>query len=222
MCQAAQAWPERKILRRLDIRRETARLERLDEPPAEVDLTGKQTHLGGFGKGMMIVVPALAHTHEAGAGNVVALAGRALYDEALAAAAMGEMPDQPMARHAHAHPHADAPHQPACAADRVKQYGPRELLEHPGALDESIEPVVGEPRLRLELGRMRQHEPAMQLPPSVAPEARAMAGIVVTCRLALRPIAKIVDAHHADRAGHPDQCAQVDAQMLEPQRTIEA
>src|SRR5258708_5955484 len=129
---------------------------------------------------MMVVVAALAHADEAGAGDVVALADCAIDDEALTSAAMGKMSDEPVACHAHADPDADAPDDPARAADCVKQDRPWKLLEHPGALDDGIEPVVCEPRLRPEQGRMRQDEPAMQLPPGVAPKARSVAGIVMT------------------------------------------
>jgi len=67
---------------------------------------------------VVIVVPTFPHANEPGAGDVVTLAGRALDYEALAAAFVSEMSDQPMARDAHADAHADAPHDPTPAADR--------------------------------------------------------------------------------------------------------
>jgi hypothetical protein len=69
---------------------------------------------------------------------------------------------------------------------------------------------------------MRQDEPAMQLPPGVAPERGAVAGIVMARRLALRPVAEIVKADHADRPSHSDQRAEIDAQTFEPKRAVEA
>jgi hypothetical protein len=52
--------------------------------------------------------------------------------------------------------HADSPDQPARATDCKKQHGPWELLKHPGAFDDGVEPVTCNPRLRPELGRMRE------------------------------------------------------------------
>ena len=43
----------------------------------------------------------------------------------------------------------------------------------------------------------------------------------MTDRLALRPIAEIMKADHADRTGHSDQGAEIDADMLEPPRAFE-
>jgi len=39
--QIPQAWPSRQVVRRLDVGCEADRLKRLDEPPAEINLSGK-------------------------------------------------------------------------------------------------------------------------------------------------------------------------------------
>src|SRR5215468_11900172 len=143
---------------------------------------------------MVIVVPVLAHADEHGAGNIVALSGRALDDEALGAAAVREVPDQPVAGDTDADADANAPHDPVPAADCKEQHSPGKLLQHPGPFHERIEPVIRKAWLRPECRRVRQNEPAMQLPPGVAPESRPVAGIVMARGLALRPIAEIMEA----------------------------
>src|SRR5215468_10223286 len=69
---------------------------------------------------------------------------------------------------------------------------------------------------------MRQNQPAVQLPPRIMPDPCAMAGIVVARHLALRPVAEIMNANHAERPRHSDQCAEIDAEMFEPQWALEA
>ena len=69
---------------------------------------------------------------------------------------------------------------------------------------------------------MREDELAVQLPPGVAPEAGVVAGIVVAHRLPLSPVAKVVQPHHADRPGHADEGAEINAGALQPERTLEA
>src|SRR6266849_2159075 len=155
---------------------------------------------------MVIVMPALAHAGESCPDDVIALARRAIDDEALGASTMGEMSDQPAAGDAHATANTDAPNHPAPAADDKKQHSPGNLLQHPGPLHEGIEPVVREPRLQPECRRMLQNQPAMQLPPCILPEPRPMAGIVVASRLSLRPVAEIMKANHAAWPRHSDQC----------------
>ena len=41
-------------------------------------------------------------------------------------------------------------------------------------------------------------------------------------RLTLRPVAKIVQADHAERPGHADQRAEINANPFQPERAIEA
>jgi hypothetical protein len=108
--------------------------------------------------------------------------------------------------------------QPPIAKNRTAQGN---LLEHPGPLHEGVEPVVGKPRLKPECRRMGQNEPAMELPPCIAPEPRPVAGIVMARSLPLRPVAEVMDANHADRPRHSDQCAEINAKVFEPERALE-
>src|SRR6185312_7546264 len=85
-----------------------------------------------------------------------------------------------------------------------------------------VEAVIGESWFELEDRRVFQHQRAMQLPPGIAPEAGAVAGVVVTRGLALRPVAEIMQPYHAVGAGHADQRAEIDAEPFEPQRAVEA
>ena len=47
-----------------------------------------------------------------------------------------------------------------------------------------------------------------------------MRQIGMAARLALRPVANVVLADHAEGAGHADQRAEIDEQLLEPERAI--
>ncbi len=114
----------------------------------------------------------------------------------------------------------NAPHQPWDSTDSEEQHGPRQLLGHPGALDEPVEAILGDAALHDELGRMRELQLAMQLPKAIAQDRRAMRQIGVAAGLPLRPVADVVLADHAVGAGHADQRAQIDEQALQPQRAI--
>ena len=148
--EAPQSGPDGKISRRLDLPGEAQPLEAPDQPPAEIDLAGKQAQLRGAWEGVVIVVPALAHADEAGEGNVVALRRGALDDPGLAAATVREMADEPVTGDADTDPHRDPPDHPAPAADGEEQQRQGHLLQHPGALHERVEPVVGEALLQPE------------------------------------------------------------------------
>lgn len=161
-------------------------------------------------------MPALAHADQSRQPDVVTLSRRAIDDPAQSTLAMGEMADEPMAGHADTDADAYSPDQPTPAADREKQHRPRQLLPHPGPLHESIEPVGGKPGLQPKFRRVSQHKPAMKLPPCVAPKARSMTGVVMTHRLALRPVAKVVQPDHAIWPGHSDESAEIDAKMPQP------
>jgi hypothetical protein len=45
---------------------------------------------------------------------------------------------------------------------------------------------------------------------------------IVALGLPLSPVSHIVDAHHPDRAGHSDESSEVNAEVLQPQRALEA
>jgi hypothetical protein len=110
------------------------------------------------------------------------------------------------------------PHAPGHTADGQEQCCPRELLSHPAQFDRAVEATLGNAVLQDQLGRMRQLELAMQLPPPVAQDRGAVRQIGMAARLALCPIAQIVLADHAGGTSHPDERAQVHKQPLEPQR----
>jgi len=44
----------------------------------------------------------------------------------------------------------------------------------------------------------------------------------MTRRLTLGPVAMVVQSDHAVWTGHSNQCSEVDAEALQPQRTLEA
>src|SRR2546426_829572 len=69
--QAPEPGSWRKIGRYLDVRREAASLERLDQAPTQVRLAGEQPHLGGARESMVIIVPTLPHADQTGELHVV-------------------------------------------------------------------------------------------------------------------------------------------------------
>ena len=62
----------------------------------------------------------------------------------------------------------------------------------------------------------------MKLVPAVSPEAGVMSEIAVARSLSLCPIAHVVKSDHSNRPRHPDQHAKIDAQVFEPEGTLEA
>src|SRR6185369_1758026 len=100
---------------------------------------------------------------EASERHVEPLSGCAIDHPGLLAAAMREVPDEPVPGDAHGDTHANAPHDPRPSAHRVEQERQRQLLPHPGAFDERIETVIREPRFEPEYRRMLEFEPAVQL-----------------------------------------------------------
>jgi hypothetical protein len=57
---------------------------------------------------------------------------------------------------------------------------------------------------------------------SVEPEPTPVFQIIVTARLALRPVAQIVLMHKAKWPGHAYQHTRIDHRILEPERALEA
>lgn len=64
-----------------------------DQCPTEVDLARLDSELGGTRKGVMVVVPALAHADQTRDLHVVALNACATYDPSLATFAVCVMPN---------------------------------------------------------------------------------------------------------------------------------
>src|SRR5215510_4027761 len=166
---------------------------------------------------MMIVVPGFAHRDQAAIGYVVALHARTIDMPGARPAIVREVADQPVSGDAGRHPQRDAPNDPWHAADSKEHERPRNLLRHPGALDKLIEAILAHAPLHHQLGWMREHELAMQLPEAVAQDRRAVREIWMAVRLALRPVADVVLADHAVGTGHAHQRAAIDEEPLEPE-----
>ena len=100
--------------------------------------------------------------------------------------------------------------------------------ESGGAYESSSSKIAREEKEKLERGRRHearrppQGEPAMQLPPGVAEERRAVRVQRVTRALALRPVARVVQPHHSEWAGHANQRAEPDHEAGHRPRRREA
>jgi hypothetical protein len=84
-----------------------------------------------------------------------------------------------MTKHAGRQPSTYAPEYKAPPAPRSECRNPNQVLSHPGAIQPSVKAVIGDPHLDLDLRRVIKHEPAMQLPPEVAPGRLTVPQIVV-------------------------------------------
>ncbi|MGT2514025.1 hypothetical protein ACVOMT_07010 [Sphingomonas panni] len=171
---------------------------------------------------MVVAVPCLAKGDEGGGGQVVALHAGAVDHPVLRPGAMGDVTDQPMAGDARRDPDGHAPDQPRQPADRPEQQRPGKLLRHPAGLQPAQEAVVAEIGFGDEAGWMVEVEPAVHLPPRILQHRRTMGMERVAIRLALRPVAHVVQPDHAERAGHADQRAEIHEQPFEPARRDEA
>src|SRR6202022_5172474 len=100
-----------------------------------------------------------------------------------------EIADEPMPRHRNRHAHGDPPNKPGQTTENEKQASPRELLHHPGALDELIKPILRDASFHDQAGRMSEDELAVQLPESVAHDPRRMGGDRGTLGLSWGPVA---------------------------------
>jgi hypothetical protein len=98
----------------------------------------------------------------------------------------------------------------------------RELLQHPGALKEPVEAVALDARLDADGGLAFKLQLAMQLPPRVAPEAAAMAQVVMAFGQALRVVAQLVLAKQTKRPSQPDLHTAVNECVFEPLGCLEA
>jgi hypothetical protein len=96
------------------------------------------------------------------------------------------------------------------------------LLRHPGAFQKLVEAVACLLWQKDEAGRVVEIHCAMHLPPGVLQEWLAVREQVMALALALRPIAYVMCADHAKRACHANQRAQVDQQVFQPLRRVEA
>ena len=96
------------------------------------------------------------------------------------------------------------------------------MLRHPGRIEKAVDAITDEPRLANEPRRMREVEPTMHLQERVAHEACAIGMEIVASWLPLRPIAHVVQPHHAEGARHADQRSEIDERVLDPAARLEA
>lgn len=68
----------REVLRQGEVIDAAAFFEQRQQPPAGVELSGFQTEFGGFGKGVMIVMPSFSHCQQAQPDEVMSLHRRTL------------------------------------------------------------------------------------------------------------------------------------------------
>jgi hypothetical protein len=169
---------------------------------------------------MVVVVPALAHRDQAVPGEGLHT-GVGHAPEA-GAGVVRQVGHHPVSRDADGHANEYAPDEPGPAAECEEQGGEGHLLQHPRAFEPLIPRVDADLGLDDERRRPVEFEAAGQLPERVEPQRLSMGKEVVTPRLALRPVAEVVDLQNADRAGHADDDAEIDQHMLQPFRAIEA
>ena len=118
---------------------------------------------------------------------------------------MAPVADEPMHGDARRYAYEHAPHHPRQAADHEQYQGQRQLLQHPGSLQEAIERVVTDTRARIKTRRARELQTAVKVPNSVPPQATPVLQEGVAVRLTLRPVADVVRADDPERALHTDQ-----------------
>ncbi len=167
-------------------------------------------------------MPSLAHGWDGRPRDVVGLNGGAIDEPGLRPAPVGKVTDEPMAGDRGGHPHTDPPDDEWPAAAKIEPRREGDLLQHPTPLQPAVEAVGGDGRRRGEHRRPVQTDAAMELSPSVAEHRAPVTEIAVARRLALGPIARVVDAHHAERAVHADHGRAPDQDDLQPERALEA
>lgn len=131
---------------------------------------------------MMIVVPALTHRQQGYEAHVLALDRSAIHHVAHASVVVREMADQPVSQNAGSNTRTDAPTNKCPAAQYEKNDRRRQLLEHPGAFEEAIERVIGDPAFQIQGWLPFQLQIAMNLPPEVSPEGLAVTQIAMAFR----------------------------------------
>src|SRR5205823_2822371 len=116
----------------------------------------------------------------------------------------------------HKQPHADAPHHPAESAEEIEHDGERELLAAPRPIQELVEPIALHALLDHELRRMREADVAVELLPEIPPPRVRVDEKRMAARVALRPVADVVQINNPERSRDADQHAEVNEKMLEP------
>jgi hypothetical protein len=170
----------------------------------------------------VIVVPALAHSEQRRERNVAALRSGAVHHMVHAAVVVGEVTDEPVPKHASRDAGASAPEHKAPAIKGEQDPRRRELLQHLRAFHKPVEVVARNSRLYLDRRLTFKPQLAVQLPPGVAPEAAAMAKVVMAVGQALGVLAQFVLAKEAKRASQPDLHTAVNEDVLEPPGRLEA
>ena len=112
------------------------------------------------------------------------------------------------------------PRHPAQAAAGKQRQPERKLLPAPRRLEKAVETILCHPLLDEKEGRMRETNVAVQLLPEIDPPRLRVDEERVTARMALRPVADVVEIDYAERPGDADQHTEVDEKPLEPQRTL--
>jgi hypothetical protein len=95
-------------------------------------------------------------------------------------------------------------------------------LCHPASVKKTVESIVRNPILDLELRRMIEAKLAVELPPAISPEACVMGWMRRTYHLPLMPVAHVMRADHPEGAGHADKGSEPDEKPFEPKRDGEA
>ena len=189
-----------------------AALGRLDAPPARagpvpaapaarIELAARRP---ASPVGERVMVGAMPpHGDQPAVGHVVAYAGAPRYR---ARARCGRS-SRPASAQSRTLPRTAMPHT-ATASHPARTAPPRQLLRHPGAIDELVEAIPRHAPLDDELGGW-----AVAARSATAANRRGEGGAVrevsVAMRLPLRPVADVVLADHAVWAGHAHQRAQI-------------
>ena len=164
---------------------------------------------------MMVVVPGLAHGRDGGPGHVVGLNARALDPPRLRPPAMGQMADEPVAGDRGRDPGTDAPDHEAPAAQQIQTDRDRQLLQHPGPLQKTIEAIPSDPA-QIEGRRMVELQPGVHLPDCIDRHRPPVGQIIVAVALALGPVAQIMGADHPERPAHAHGGPDPDQPVLQP------
>src|SRR3984957_14151889 len=112
---------------------------------------------------MMVAVPALAHRRDRHERHVIGLDHRAIDGPVLRPARMGEVGDEPMHRCTGGDADEHAPDDPWPAAEQEEGDCDRYLLQHPIAIEEEVERIVGDAWTRIETRWSRELQPEMQI-----------------------------------------------------------
>ena len=119
-------------------------------------LRGTQAELGGAGECMMVVVPRLAHGEQTDVWNIVALDSMSAEEPIALSGVVSEVTNEPVADQRDRHAYADAPDDKANASEEEEQNRPRQLLKHPGSLQQPMEWIVCDGALDLKSRRVGQ------------------------------------------------------------------